>query len=155
DLDRTNPDSGGLPGADGLTLDRDGRLYVADDSHRRIARLEADGKLHTIVNRYRGKRLNSPNDLVFRSDGSLYFPDPPYGLALDEKDPHRELDFAGVYRLKDGQITLLTRELRRPNGIAFSPDERFLYVGNSDEVRKIWMRYELEPDGTLGGGAVF
>ena len=156
DLDRTLPPAalGGLPGADGLTLDREGRLYVADDSHRRIARLE-NGRLVTIADRYDGKRLNSPNDLVFKSDGALYFTDPTYGLEHDEKDSHRELDFAGVYRLKDGQVELLTKELRRPNGIAFSPDEKFLYVANSDDVKKIWMRYPVKDDGTLGPGAVF
>lgn len=156
DLDRTSPpgELGGLPGADGLTLDREGRLYVADDSHRRIARLE-NGRLVTIAERYEGKRFNSPNDLVFKSDGALYFTDPSYGLEKDEKDPHRELDFAGVYRLKDGRVELFTKELRRPNGIAFSPDERFLYVANSDDVKKIWMRYPVEADGTLGPGIVF
>jgi gluconolactonase len=161
DLDRTNPFIGGLPGADGLTLDREGRLYVADDSHRRIGRVE-NGKVFTVADRYQGKRLNSPNDMVFKSDGSLYFTDPSYGLEKDETDLHRELDFAGVYRLapsggrlEKGQLQLLTRELRRPNGIALSPDERFLYVANSDEVKKIWMRWELKPDGTLGNGSVF
>jgi gluconolactonase len=156
DLDKTSPpdELGGLPGADGLTLDREGRLYVADDSHRRIARVE-NGRLVTIVERYDGKRFNSPNDLVFKSDGALYFTDPSYGLEKDEKDPHRELDFAGVYRLKDGQVDLLTKELRRPNGIALSPDEKFLYVANSDEVKKIWMRYPVMDDGTLGPGIVF
>lgn len=156
DLDRTSPpdELGGLPGADGLTLDHDGRLYVADDSHRRIARLE-NSRLVTIADRYQGKRFNSPNDLVFKSDGALYFTDPSYGLEHDEKDPHRELDFAGVYRLKDGQVELLTKELRRPNGIALSPDEKFLYVANSDEVKKIWMRYPVKDDGLLGPGIVF
>ena len=156
DLDRTSPptDLGGLPGADGLTLDHQGRLYVADDSHRRIARLE-NGRLVTIADRYEGKRLNSPNDLVFKSDGALYFTDPTYGLEQDEKDSRRELDFAGVYRFKDGQVELLTKELRRPNGIAFSPDEKFLYVANSDEVKKIWTRYPVKDDGTLGPGTVF
>lgn len=161
DLDRTHPFIGGVPGAEALTLDGEGRLYVTDDSHRRIARME-DGKLVTIADRYRGKRFNSPNDMVFKSDGSLYFTDPPYGLEKGETDLHRELDFAGVYRLtpsrgrlKGGQAQLLTRKLHNPNGIAFSPDERFLYVANSGETKKIWMRWELKPDGSLGAGSVF
>lgn len=155
-LDRTTPPNalGGLPGADGLALDREGRLYVADDSHRRIARVDG-GHLVTIADRYDGKRLNSPNDLVFKSDGAMYFTDPTYGLEQDEKDAHRELDFAGVYRLVDGRVELLTKELRRPNGIALSPDEKFLYVANSDEVKKIWMRYPVAADGRLGPGIVF
>ncbi|MBI4501388.1 MAG: SMP-30/gluconolactonase/LRE family protein [Gemmatimonadetes bacterium] len=153
DLDRAG--IGGSPGADGLTLDRSGRLYVADDSHRRIARLSGNGRLETVVDSYQGKRLNSPNDMVFKSDGSLYFTDPAYGLDSGYADSHRELDFAGVYRWKDGRLDLLTKELSHPNGIAFSPEERFLYVANSDEARKIWMRYPVLPDGSLGAGTVF
>jgi len=154
DLSPTSPSIGGKAGADGLTLGLDGRLYVADDSHRRIARWER-GRLVTVVDRYQGKRFNSTNDLVFRSDGSLYFTDPTYGLEQDEQDPRRELDFAGVFRWANNKVELLTKELRRPNGIGFSPDEKVLYVANSDEVKKIWMRYPVNPDGTVGQGSVF
>src|SRR5437016_5523467 len=98
DLDRTNPSIGGIPGAEALTLDPQGRLYIADDSHRRVAQIE-DGKLVTIADRYQGKRLNSPNDVIFRSDGAMYFTDPTDGLEKVDADPHRELGFAGVYRL--------------------------------------------------------
>jgi gluconolactonase len=163
DLDRTEPFVGGMPGAEALTLDPQGRLYVADDSHRRIAQVK-DGKLVTIADRYGGRRLNSPNDLVFKSDGSMYFTDPTDGLERTDADPHRELDFAGVFRLAPvgdsanrsrPEPQLLTRALPHPNGIALSPDERFLYVSNADDVKKLWMRWELTPDGRLGRGGIF
>ncbi|MCS7316367.1 MAG: SMP-30/gluconolactonase/LRE family protein, partial [Bryobacteraceae bacterium] len=99
--------------------------------------------------------LNSPNDAVFRSDGSLYFTDPPYGLPKQDQDPAKELPFCGIYRLADGKLQLLSKELTRPNGLAFSPDEKYLYVANSDAKRKIWMRFEVRPDGTLGASSVF
>ncbi len=105
-----------------------------------------------LADRYEGKRLNSPNDLVYRSDGTLYFTDPPFGLPKVFDDPRKELPFSGVYMVKDGQVTLLTRELSGPNGIAFSPDERYLYVGNWDLKRKVLMRYEVSTDGTLADG---
>jgi gluconolactonase len=107
-----------------------------------------------------GKRLNSPNDGVFKSNGDLYFTDPPYGRGLKqakgEEFPNRDLDFCGVYRLsKEGKLTLLTREMTKPNGIAFSPDEKTLYVANSDPVKAIWMAFPVKEDGTLGEGRVF
>ena len=101
-----------------------------------------------LADRYQGKRLNSPNDLVYRSDGTLYFTDPPFGLPKAFDDPTKELPFSGVYMVKDGQVTLLTKELSGPNGIAFSPDEKYLYVDNWDLKRKVLMRYEVQPDGT-------
>ncbi len=128
---------------------------------RRVARLEAplsapEPRFSTLADRYEGRRLNSPNDGVYDSTGNLYFTDPPYGLAGGADDPARELPFSGVYRLGvDGRLTLLTKELSRPNGIALSPDERTLYVANSDPERAIWMAYELLADGTLGDGRVF
>lgn len=102
-----------------------------------------------------GGRLNSPNDLVDKSDGAIYFTDPFFGLPKFEQDPRKELPYQGVYRAKDGVVTLLTRELSGPNGIAFSPDERFLYVGNWDDHRKVVMRYPVNADGTLAAGSVF
>jgi gluconolactonase len=109
-----------------------------------------------VADRYEGKRLNSPNDLVYHKDGSLYFTDPPYGLTRKMEDPDKQLDFQGVYRVtKDGAITLLTKELSRPNGIAFSPDQRTLYVANSDPQRAIWMAYDVKPDGAIANGRVF
>jgi gluconolactonase len=112
-------------------------------------------RVTTLVDRFEGKRLNSPNDLVYRSDGSLYFTDPPYGLPKGDEDPAKELNFNGVYRLAGGKLELLTKELTRPNGIALSPDEKTLYVANSDEKRKIWMRYDVAPDGRISNGKVF
>lgn len=147
------------PGTNGLTLDGDGRLVACDHGNRRIYRLEMDGKTKTtLADKYEGKRLNSPNDLVYRSNGDLYFTDPPYGLMIEGADtlPGRELDFQGVYRLtKDGKLSLLTKEMSRPNGLAFSPDEKTLYVANSDPEKAIWMAFPVKADGTLGAGKVF
>jgi gluconolactonase len=123
---------------------------------RRVSRMDPDGGKRTLVDNYLGKRLNSPNDGVLHSSGALYFTDPPYGLPKQAEDPRRELDFCGVYRLAlDGQLTLLTKEMTRPNGIAFSPDEKTLYVANSDPKKAVWMAYPVKPDGTIGPGRVF
>jgi gluconolactonase len=147
---------GGEPGSNGLTFDHHGKLVLCQHGDRRIARLESDGKFSTIVDRFEGKRLNSPNDGVFKSNGDYYFTDPPYGLVKLNDDPAKEIPFSGVYRVKpDGSITLLTKELGFPNGIAFSPDEKTLYVGNSDPKRAIWMAYPVKDDGTIGEGRVF
>ena len=108
-----------------------------------------------LADKYQGKRLNSPNDLVYKSDGSLYFTDPPFGLPKVYDDPRKELSFSGVFRLKDGQLQLLTSELKGPNGLAFSPDEKYFYVDNWDVEKKVVMRYEVNPDGTLSNGKVF
>ncbi|HUR94967.1 MAG TPA: SMP-30/gluconolactonase/LRE family protein [Gemmatimonadales bacterium] len=143
------------PGSNGLTLDRKGRLTINEHGNRRVTRLELTGAITVLADRYEGKRLNSPNDLVYRSDGTLYFTDPPFGLPKVFDDPRRELPFSGVYRVKNGQVTLLTKELSGPNGIAISPDERHLYVGNWDLKRKVLMRYELQANGTIAGGTVF
>ena len=108
-----------------------------------------------LADRYEGKRLNSPNDLVYKSDGSLYFTDPPFGLPKAFDDPRKETPFSGVYRWSNGKLQLLTTDMTGPNGLAFSPDEKYLYVGNWDEKKKIVMRYEVKPDGTLANGRVF
>ena len=147
---------GGEPGSNGLLFDRQGRLILCQHGDRRLARLEADKSFTTLVDRYEGKRLNSPNDAVFHSDGSIYFTDPPYGLEGGNKSPLKELPFNGVYRLKpSGEVTLLTKEMSYPNGIGFSPDEKTLYVANSDGERAVWMAFPVKPDGTLGEGRVF
>ena len=147
---------GGEPGSNGLAVDQKGRLVMCQHGDRQIARIEKDGNRTVLVSKYEGQRLNSPNDLVFNSRGDLYFTDPPYGLEKLNDDPGKELKFNGVYRLSaDGTLTLLTSELTFPNGIGFSPDERTLYVANSDPKKAIWMAYEVKPDGTLGKGRVF
>jgi gluconolactonase len=143
------------PGSNGLTLDRQGRLTIDQHGNRRVVRLEADGRETVLADRYEGKRLNSPNDLVYKSDGALYFTDPPFGLPKFGDDPRKELPFSGVYRLKDGRVELVARDLAGPNGIAFSPDEKFLYVGNWDDNRKVVMRYPVRADDTVDPGEVF
>jgi gluconolactonase len=143
------------PGSNGLTLDRNGLLTINEHGNRRVTRLERPGNITVLADHYQGKRLNSPNDLVYRSDGSLYFTDPPFGLPKAIDDPKKELSFSGVYLLRDGKLTLLTTELTGPNGIAFSPDERYLYVSNWDLGRKVLMRYEVKRDGSLQNGRVF
>jgi gluconolactonase len=151
----TTPFAGPEPGSNGLTLAASGRLVFAQHGDRRISRRETDGQITVLVDRYQGKRINSPNDLVFHSNGDLYFTDPPFGLPRTFNDPAKELSFQGVYRLgRDGSLTLLTKELRAPNGIAFSPDERTLYISNADQKRLVWMAYPLRADGTLGPGRV-
>src|SRR5207248_521102 len=146
-------DYGREPGSNGLLRDPQGRLVCCEHGDRRISRLEFGGGKRTLVDNYMGKRLNSPNDLCYKSNGDLYFTDPPYGLPKQADDPTRELDFCGVYRLgRDGKVTLLTRDLTRPNGLAFSPDEKTLYVAVSDPDKAIWMAYEVRTDGTLGSG---
>ena len=147
---------GGEPGSNGLTVDSQGRLVLCEHGDRRVARLEADGTKRTLADRYQGKRFNSPNDLVYHSNGDLYFTDPPYGLEGKNEDPKKELPFNGVYRLKrNGDLTLLTDKLTFPNGIAFSPDEKMLYVAVSDPKQAIWMAYRMQEDGTLGAGRLF
>lgn len=146
----------GEPGSNGLTFDHQGRLVLCQHGDRRIARLEKDGSFSTIVDKYEGKRFNSPNDGVFKSNGDYYFTDPPYGLVKLNDDPAKEIPFNGVYRVKpDGSITLVTKELTFPNGLAFSPDEKTLYVANSDFHRATWTAFPVKDDGTLGEGRVF
>ena len=143
------------PGSNGLTLDRDGRLTIDEHGNRRVTRLEKNGVLTVLADRYQGKRLNSPNDLVYRSDGALYFTDPPFGLPKFYDDPRKELPFSAVFLLKDGALKAVSTELLGPNGLAFSPDEKYLYVDNWDVKKKVIMRYEVRPDGTLANGIVF
>jgi gluconolactonase len=145
----------GQPGSNGLTMDREGRLTINEHGNRRVTRLEKNGVLTVLADRYDGKRLNSPNDLVYRSDGALYFTDPPFGLPKFFEDPRKELPFSGVFCVINGELKLVTTDLNGPNGLAFSPDERFLYVDNWDLKRKVIMRYEVRPDGALTNGKVF
>ena len=147
----------GQPGSNGLTLDKDKRLTINQHGNRRVIRLEKNGQVTVLADRYEGKRLNSPNDLVYRSDGSLYFTDPPFGLPKAFNDRRKELPYSGVFRVSpDGKSPqLLTTDLSGPNGLAFSPDEKYFYVDNWDEKKKVVMRYEVNADGTLSNGKVF
>lgn len=152
----TEPFTGPEPGSNGLALDPMGRLVFCQHGDRSISRREKDGRITMLVQRYQGKRINSPNDLVFRSNGDLYFTDPPFGLPGTFNDPEKELPYQGVYRLeRDGKLTLLTTALSAPNGIAFSPDERTLYVSNADRKRLVWTAFPVRSDGTLGKARVF
>lgn len=148
------------PGANGLILDKDGALVLCQHGERQVARMDGDlqdpkPEFTVLTGQYNGKRFNSPNDAAYRSNGDLYFTDPPYGLPKQMDDPGKELTFQGVYRLDPGgTVTLLTDKLSRPNGIAFSPDEEKLYVANSDPEEAIWTVFTMEEDGTLGEGSV-
>ena len=145
-------ETNGQGGSNGLTLDHDGRVVLCEHGNRRVARIEQDGSRTTVVDRYDGKRLNSPNDIVYHSSGSAFFTDPPYGLASPEA---RELDWNGIYRLDaDGTAHLVADGQTRPNGIGLSPDEKTLYVANSDQEARLWMAYPVADDLTLGEGSV-
>ena len=144
--------AGGFVGPNGMVADKDGAVLLAQHGNRRIARIAKDMKVTTLVDKFEGKKLNSPNDMVFHSDGSLYFTDPPYGLPDQDTDKNKEIKFNGVYRLAGGKLQALIKDLTRPNGIAFSPDYKTLYVANSDEKKKIWMRYDVAANGTVSNG---
>ncbi|MCX7590063.1 MAG: SMP-30/gluconolactonase/LRE family protein, partial [Kiritimatiellae bacterium] len=147
---------GGEPGSNGLTFDSDHYLVLCQHGDRRVARYIPGHGFVTLAEYYLDRRFNSPNDLVYKSNGDLYFTDPPYGLEKLNDDPRKELLFNGVYLLRrNGEVVLLTRELTFPNGIAFSPDEKTLYVAVSDQTRPVIMAYEVKQDGTLGVGRVF
>jgi gluconolactonase len=150
------PFTGPEPGSNGLAFDAEGRLVLCEHGDRRITRLESSGKKTVLADRFEGKRLNSPNDMVFKRNGDLYFTDPPFGLPKAVNDPAKELPFQGVYRLaKNGTLTLLTRDIPFPNGIAFSPDEKTLYVSNAELESAVWWAFPVKPDGTIGPGEVF
>ncbi len=152
---------GSEPGANGLLLDPEGHLVLCQHGNRQVARMDSSlddpkSEFTTLVNSYEGKRLNSPNDAVFDSKGSLYFTDPPYGLAKRMEDPQKELDFQGVFRLlKSGELSVIDHELSRPNGIGFSPDEKVMYVANSDPENAIWMAYEMDEAGDVVSKNIF
>ena len=146
---------GGFNGPNGMTADKDGAVLLCQHGYRRIVRISQDMKVSTLVDKFEGKRLNSPNDLVYRSDGSLYFTDPPYGLPNQDSDPAKELKFNGVFRLAKGRLQVVIKDLTRPNGIAFSPDQKTLYIANSDEKRKVWMAYDVAENGAVANGRVF
>jgi gluconolactonase len=142
-------------GSNGITYDKQGNLLLAQHGDRAVIKLAPDGSKEKIVDAYNGKKLNSPNDLVVKSDGAIYFTDPPYGLPKLNDDPDKQQKVNGIYRYYDGKLTLLASDLTYPNGLAFSPDEKFLYVGSSDPENQVLMRYSVNEDGTLGKGEVF
>jgi gluconolactonase len=151
-------DTGSLrpQGSNGLARDAKGRLILCQHGDRRIARMIAPGKFETIADRFEGKRFNSPNDLATRKNGDIYFTDPPYGLDKLNDSPAKELPFNGVYRVSpDGKVTVLVKDLSFPNGIAFSPDEKTLYVAVSDPKATRVVAYDVMGDGALANGRTF
>jgi gluconolactonase len=146
---------GAFIGPNGMAAGADGSVLLCQHGYRRIVRIAKDRSITVLIDRFNGKRLNSPNDLVYRSDGSLYFTDPPYGLIKQDDDPQKELKFNGVFRFQNGKLRAVIRDLTRPNGIAFSPDQKTLYIANSDEKHKVWMRYDVGADGSASNGRVF
>lgn len=152
----TTPFTGKEPGSNGLTFDPTGRLVLCQHGDRRIARLELDGQFTILADRYQGRRLNSPNDLVYKTNGDLYFTDPPFGLPKQFQDSSKELPFQGVYRLTpQGRLDLLIQDVVAPNGLAFSPDEKKLYVTDVNPKRSAWLVYDVLEDGTVTNGRVF
>lgn len=143
------------PGSNGLTTDREGRLTICQHGNRRVVRIEKNGLTTVLADRFNGKRLNSPNDLVYRSDGTLFFTDPPFGLPKFADDPRREQPHFGVYSVREGKVQLVSTDFTGPNGLAFSPDEKFLYVGDWDTKKAHVNRYPVNADGTLGKGELF
>ncbi|HEY6642216.1 SMP-30/gluconolactonase/LRE family protein [Povalibacter sp.] len=145
------------PGANGLFPDRQGSILMADHGNRQVARFDLATKTKTpLATHFEGKRFNSPNDVTRRSDGVIFFTDPPYGLEGLNESKHKELPFNGVYRIDiDGTVHLLDRDMTFPNGLALSPDERTLYVANSDPQRPIWMAFALNERGEVIGKRVF
>jgi len=152
-LSKAPPDA--FIGSNGMAQAPDGSVWMAQHGARQIVRVAADHTLSPVVSRFEGKRFNSPNDLVFAKDGALYFTDPPYGLPRQDDDPAKELAFNGVYRFAHGRVQAVVRDLNRPNGLAFSPDGKILYVNNSDPAKDLVMRYDVAADGTLVNGRVF
>jgi gluconolactonase len=140
---------GGYNGPNGMAADQDGAVLLCQHGFRRIVRISKDMKITTVVDKFEGKRLNSPNDVVFRSDGSFYFTDPPYGLSKGDSDPAKELKFNAVFRFSNGRLQAVIKDLEDPNGIAFSPDQKTLYIGDSDEKHKVWMAYDVADNGTV------
>lgn len=146
---------GAFIGPNGMIAGEDGTVLLCQHGNRRIVRVAKDMTVTPYIDKYEGRRLNSPNDLVYRSDGALYFTDPPYGLPKQDADPAKELKFNAVFLYLRGKLTPVITDLNRPNGIAFSPDEKTLYVANSDERKRFWMKYDVAADGRLSNGRMF
>lgn len=149
----------GQPGSNGLAIDKEGRLIIDQHGNRRVIRVERKGPVTVLADRIDSKRFNSPNDVVLKSDGTVYFTDPPYGLPNFFSDKGKELDYSGVFMIKDGKTIVVSKDLGGPNGLAFSPDEKYFYVTNWDirdihHTKTLW-RYEVNADGTLKNGKIF
>jgi len=146
---------GDFIGPNGMIADKDGAVLLCQHGNRRIVRVAPDLTMTPYIEKFEGHRLNSPNDLVYRSDGALYFTDPPYGLTGQDADPAKELKFNAVFLYNKGQLTPVITDLNRPNGIALSPDEKTLYVSNSDDRKRFWMKYDVAADGQVSNGRMF
>jgi gluconolactonase len=151
----SSPPAGSYLGSNGMAADKDGTVLLCQHAARRIVRVTRDMKLEPVVEKFESKQLNSPNDLVLRADGSIYFTDPPFGLLKQDDDPAKEIKFNGVYRYANGKTQLLAKDLSRPNGIGFSPDEKILYVSNCDAKQALWMKYDVAAGGSISNGRVF
>lgn len=147
------------PGSNGLAIDKEGRLIIDQHGNRRVIRIEKKGPVTVLADQIDSKRFNSPNDVVLKSNGSIYFTDPPYGLPAAFNNAKKELNYSGVFMIKDGKVSVVSKDLGGPNGLAFSPDEKYFYVTNWDirdihHTKTLW-RYEVQSDGTLKNGKVF
>jgi gluconolactonase len=143
------------PGSNGLTYDELGNLIICQHGARQVVKYDRAGNFVPVARQYGGKRLNSPNDAVVSSDGTIYFTDPPYGLPLNMNDPTKEMSFQGVFRIRKGNLELIDDQLNTPNGITFSPDEKFLYVTDNDNGKKLYYRYEVDENGAVGKKMLF
>jgi gluconolactonase len=146
---------GAYIGPNGMAAGPDNSVILCQHGNRRIVRVAPDLKLTVMADRFQGKRLNSPNDLVYAADGSLYFTDPPFGLPKQDDDPAKELKINAVFRLANGKLEPVVKDLGRPNGIAFSPDYRTLYISNSEPDRRLWMRCDVGAAGDVSNCRVF
>ena len=146
---------GAFIGPNAMIADKDGAVLLCQHGNRRIVRVGKDMKITPYIDKFEGQRLNSPNDLIYRSDGALYFTDPPYGLIQQDADPSKELKFNAVFLYRNGRLMPVITDLNRPNGIALSPDEKTLYVSNSDESKRFWMKYDVAADGSVSNGRIF
>jgi len=148
------------PGSNGLTLNNEGKLVMCQHGDRRVAMMDAtiatpESKFISLADNFQGKKLNSPNDVVFRSNGDFFFTDPPYGLPKQENDPSRETLFQGVYKVSKGVASLITDSLTRPNGIALFPGEKTLIVANSDPGKATWYAFDLLENDSVANARIF
>ena len=155
----TAPHQGEL-GSNGLLLNQEGKLVLCQHGDRRVVQMDApiaspEPKFLTLVDTYQGRKLNSPNDAIFRTNGDMFFTDPPYGLRKQENDTTREIAFQGVYKVSNGTSSLITDSLTRPNGIAFLPGEKTLIVANSDLGKAIWYAFDLLENDSVANARIF